>query len=127
MTTVNQEKADGGGRVLHIPAGTLIFEEGSPAQNMYLIREGVVEIFLPEIEGRKVLANLKAGEFFGEMALIDRRPRMASARAKTDVVLASVSLKDFEARLERSDPFIRAILRVLNRSYRELAKERHNR
>ena len=61
--------------------GTVIFEEGQPGHNMYFILGGKVEIFRGEGDGKKVLAVLSKGEFFGELALIDAQPRIAGARA----------------------------------------------
>ena len=62
------------------PEDTVIFEQGDAGNKMYLILEGVVEIWKSdgrEIKGSR-LARLKSGEVFGEMALFDKEPRSAS-------------------------------------------------
>ena len=59
-------------------AGATIFREGDEGHEMFVIREGLVEILLHD----KVVATLSEGEIFGEMALIDARPRSATARAR---------------------------------------------
>jgi len=66
-------------------AGEAIFAEGSPGDLMFVILEGEVEILKAAQAGSaKVLSTLGKGEFFGEMALLDDRPRSATAMAKTD-------------------------------------------
>ena len=101
--------------------GTLIFEEGEPGQNMYFIVDGGVEIFRGDGEDKEILAILSKAEFFGEMALIDAKPRIASARAVTNVKLIAVSRHDFNTRLDTADPFVRAVLRVLTAMVRDLS------
>ena len=65
------------------PANAVIFREGEPGDKMFLIAEGVVEIWKSdgkELRGSR-LARLKENEIFGEMAIFDKQPRSASAYA----------------------------------------------
>jgi CRP-like cAMP-binding protein len=65
--------------------GDLILQEGDPSDVIYETISGEVEIFTKQ-EGRTIiLGTVKAGEFLGEMGIIEHRPRNASARAKTQV------------------------------------------
>ena len=76
-------------------AGDLILKEGDPSDLAYRIMSGEVEVYT-EIEGRAVvLGTVKAGEFLGEMGIIEGKPRSASARAKTHVVAMSLQRGDF--------------------------------
>ena len=61
-------------------AGQAIFQQGDAGDCMYCVKEGFVEI----VAGGKVLETLESGHIFGEMALVDKQPRSATARAKTD-------------------------------------------
>ncbi len=79
--------------------GEVLFREGEPGQEMFLIRSGSVVISKP-IMGRveQVLARMGEREFFGEMCLFDRAPRSATVQADTDTVLLSLdrdSLRQF--------------------------------
>lgn len=68
--------------------GEIIFRQGYPGDHAYIVKEGEVEIFFEENDfTEKQLAILGVGEMFGELALMDDKPRSASARAYTDVVL----------------------------------------
>ncbi len=116
MTNGSHRRAD-----KRVARDTLIFEEGQPGQNMYFILDGKVEIFRGDGDERDVLAVLSRGEFFGELALIDARPRIAGARAVTTVKLVTVSRHDFDKRLDTADPFVRAVLRVLTAMVRDLS------
>jgi hypothetical protein len=66
-------------------AGQPIFKQGESSQTTLLLLSGVVEVFVEHDQGVTVLGQLSAGEFLGEMGLLDERPRSASARALTDV------------------------------------------
>jgi CRP-like cAMP-binding protein len=67
--------------------GACIIEEGSSGDDCYLIDEGQVrlEVEQPEIDTDGVLGYLEPGMFLGELSLLDRMPRSASAYAHTDV------------------------------------------
>jgi CRP/FNR family transcriptional regulator, cyclic AMP receptor protein len=74
-----------------VPAGTVIFEEGSTGSAMYGLIEGSVEL---RTSGGDVYP-VGPEETFGEMALIDQQPRMATAVATTDSKLASIDRSTF--------------------------------
>src|SRR5512146_2252 len=60
-------------------AGEAVFEEGSPANRFYIVTEGAVEVWKDYRSAeRSLLAVFGAGQFFGEMALIDEMPRSAT-------------------------------------------------
>lgn len=79
------------------PAGTVLFREGEQGEEMYVIHAGSVRI-TKTIRGReKFLAELGQGEFFGEMAILNNKPRSATATVSTDAKLIVIGPKIFEA------------------------------
>jgi CRP-like cAMP-binding protein len=64
------------------------------------------------------VARVKKGEFFGEMAIIDGRPRRNSAIALEDCTLSLVSKEMIEEKLSHSDPLIRTVVHMLSNSLR---------
>lgn len=78
------------------PKDTMIFAEGQIGQEMYILQKGQVKI--SKIVGDKevLLAILKPGDIFGEMSLIENKPRSASADAYEDVVLLAVNRANFQ-------------------------------
>ena len=78
------------------PKDTMIFAEGQVGQEMYILQKGQVKI--SKIVGDKevLLAILKPGDIFGEMSLIENKPRSASADAYEDAVLLAVNRANFQ-------------------------------
>lgn len=99
-------------------AGQKIFSEGDRGDRAYLIQSGSVDI----IKNEMPLATLNAGELFGEMALIDDKPRMATAMAQTDVTVVIISRDSFNEKLSKADPFIRGLLNIFVRNIRNLTR-----
>ncbi|GAB4293070.1 MAG: hypothetical protein Kow0090_07250 [Myxococcota bacterium] len=76
-------------------AGSEIVREGEEGDKFYIIQEGDVEVLKATSEGCKRVAELKAGDYFGEIALIKNVPRTATVKAKSDVRLLSLTHSDF--------------------------------
>jgi CRP/FNR family cyclic AMP-dependent transcriptional regulator len=76
---------------------TVMFFEGDPGNRCYVITSGEVRIskFIPNI-GEEALTVLKAGDYFGEMALIDNFPRSAHAIANTDIEVLAIDKTDLD-------------------------------
>jgi NADH dehydrogenase len=97
-------KTDPTERVTHgfFRAGDYIYRQGETARTFYALERGEVEI-LRQTDGgpQQLVAVLRAGDFFGEMALVEQRPRSASVRARTDVEVTMLGADVF-TRLSRS-------------------------
>lgn len=78
------------------PAGTILFQEGEPGDTMFVLQTGRVRIFKAGREGQKTLAILGPGEFFGEMAILNDKPRTASAEVVDHARLLVIDRKTFE-------------------------------
>ncbi|MDP2698769.1 cyclic nucleotide-binding domain-containing protein [Thalassospira sp.] len=104
-------------------ADQIIFREGKPGSAAYVVQEGRVEIYKTLKDNAEVvLGEIEAGGLFGELALIDDEPRMASARAKDRTVVIAISRRQFEHKMQSSDRFIQAILRILLSNYRSVVR-----
>lgn len=77
----------------------VIFREGKPGNAAYVVQEGKVEVF-KTLNGDEevILGTIEAGGLFGELALVDNKPRMASARATERTVLIAINRQTFEKR-----------------------------
>ncbi len=100
--------------------GDFVFKVGDQADCAYIVQEGVVEIIKASGDGFDVLASIPQGGIFGEMALIDDAPRMAGARMAEGGTLLVVKRSTFEAKLSKTDPFIRTLLRIFVDTIRRL-------
>lgn len=79
------------------PAGTVLFRDGEPGKEMFVVHTGVVQIHKRVRDVEQVLGRLGAGEFFGEMALLNNRPRNASATVVEPSKLLVIDPRTFEA------------------------------
>ncbi len=94
------------------PEGTMIFAETMPGQELYIIQQGSVKITKIINNNEVLLAVLKQGDIFGEMSLIEDKPRSASALAFENAVLLAVNKQNF-ARMVTSQPQVIARLTIL--------------
>lgn len=78
-------------------AGTVLFEEGDIGREMYVIQSGEVEICRRVKDENRLLAVLPAGEFFGEMSIVNNRPRSATAIVRRQSRLLVIDEHTFEA------------------------------
>ena len=98
------------------PAGTTLFHEGDRGEEMYIVQSGKVKIS-KKIRGvEKTLATLDKGEFFGEMAILNDKPRSASAETLEDGEMLVIDRKTFEDMLRGNvEIAIRFIKRLADR------------
>jgi CRP/FNR family transcriptional regulator, cyclic AMP receptor protein len=95
-------------------AGEAIFRMGDPGEAMMLLQTGEVRIGYPAADGRAmILAELKPGAVFGEIALLDGGERSADAIARTNCTLLVFERRVFMAMLEASWPLTEAVLRLV--------------
>jgi CRP/FNR family transcriptional regulator, cyclic AMP receptor protein len=94
--------------------GTPLFYRGDPGDAMYLIETGRVRISVKDADGHDAtLAELRDGEFFGEMAILDEQPRSADATVMTSTRLAVLSRADFRAFLHKNPDIALGILTAM--------------
>jgi uncharacterized membrane protein len=104
----------------HYPAGATIFRDGEPSGAMYVIRAGEVELWLfDEDKNRVVLATFGAGEFFGELALLDEEPRTATATTLTDTDVLVVDREDLRILFSKKPDAALDVLTVLGKRLRQ--------
>jgi EAL domain-containing protein (putative c-di-GMP-specific phosphodiesterase class I) len=101
--------------------GQQIFKDGDEGDCAYLIEEGAVEILILDQGKECRLGMMGKGEMFGEVSLIDFRPRTATVRAVERTVLIPITRELVENLLDKSDPILRHLLLIILdrfRSYR---------
>jgi signal transduction histidine kinase len=92
-------------------AGELVLREGAPGDSLYVVLEGELEVTKRQGGQDVVLTVYEAGQFFGEMSLLEQAPRSASVRALRESRLLVISQAAFETLLSRSPS---TSLRILN-------------
>lgn len=94
-------------------AGAVLFEEGQPGDFMYVVQHGEIELRRRVGADERVLAVLSPGEFFGEMAILNGRPRSATAVVRTPATLLVIEGTTFEAMLRARPEIAIRIIRSL--------------
>ena len=103
-----------GGPVHSFKAGDVISREGDPAVELLVVKSGTVEIRIRN----RVIGTLGERSIFGEMALVDGRPRSATALALTDTELIPLGNKGFSLLVAYQPKFALSVLRVLAKHVR---------
>jgi CRP/FNR family transcriptional regulator, cyclic AMP receptor protein len=97
-------------------AGTVLFVEGDEGQLMYVIQSGRIKITRKVGAKETLLAYIPAGEFFGEMSIINAKPRSATATVVEDSTLLVIDGRTFEAMIRgNSEIAVRMIKRLAAR------------
>ncbi len=102
---------------LSFSSGQTIFSEGEDGQYMYIIQSGCVQISKNMDGHEHVLGELTKGEFFGEMAIVTRVKRTATAKALDDVQVLAFSRADFQGMIEKNS---RIAMNVIDKLCRRL-------
>jgi len=96
---------------------TLVFQEGDPGGAMYIVLSGEILIY----QGDKSLTSMVPGTFFGEMSLIESRPRTAGARALIPSVLLEISETQFQEYFATQPRALMAIMKTLSARSRKIS------
>lgn len=97
-------------------SGDIIFKTGSEPDFMFVVQEGEVDI----IAGEQVVETLGPGEIFGEMALVDKQPRSASAKARTDCKVVPININRFNFLIQQTPFFAIHVMRVMAKRLRSM-------
>jgi len=102
------------------PKGTILFREGDPGHEMFIIQKGKVRVRKRVGDAEKVLAELSDGEFFGEMALLMGMDRSATVEVMEDSKILVISPNTFEGLLKNNVEIALKMLRKMAARLRAL-------
>ncbi|MDR3664351.1 MAG: cyclic nucleotide-binding domain-containing protein [Mycobacterium sp.] len=101
-------------QTLQVPAGRVVFQEGDPGNEMFGIVEGQIQLQT----NNRIIALLGADDVFGEMALVDSSPRMATAVATVDTVLAVIDKHRFLFLVHETPTFALSVMSAMADRFR---------
>lgn len=102
-------------------AGAVVFRPGDPSDRAYLIRDGQVDLLTGPPDRPVLVARLGTGQVFGEMGLVEERPRSLTARAVTAVRADGLTRDEFEQLLTADPAGARQYLKSLFERLRSLS------
>lgn len=105
----------------HFVKGETIIRQGEPGKLFHLIFKGRVEIYRQRLFGKKLLATLGPGEFFGEISLLDNTPRTATVMGSEDGEMFTLS-RDAFTNILLKNPQIATIIRQIGRARQDSNK-----
>lgn len=106
--------------VRRLDAGEVLFHTGEPGDALYIVRSGEVELYVKDTTGQKVLLTTAgAGQMFGELALLDRGPRTATAQALGEAELLELDRDDLIQLFQRSPTAALSMLAGMSRMTRQ--------
>lgn len=101
-------------RLERVPKGYILFQRGDAASAAYLVRSGAIAILVSTLDGRELVVNeLRAGDCFGELALLTGKPRSATAMAIEPSEFLLLPRAELMAQLEREPRVMRHLLESL--------------
>jgi CRP-like cAMP-binding protein len=106
--------------VIDVSAGETVVREGEPADRFYIIVEGELEVTRIADGGARLVDRLGAGQFFGEIGLLEQRARTATVTARTSATLLSMDENQFRGLLGRSLSTSRGLEAIVEERLRSL-------
>jgi signal transduction histidine kinase len=102
--------------------GEIIFEEGQSGDTLYVIWSGRVAVVKGDLNSPVILAVLEPGKIFGEMAILENRPRSATVLALDELRLLEVNRQGFERMLRQFPEIGRGIMAFLSANLRRMSE-----
>jgi CRP/FNR family transcriptional regulator, cyclic AMP receptor protein len=106
------------GKPLNLKAGEVLFEQGQTGTQMFVVQTGALEL---RVNGN-VVGTAGPGDVIGEMAIVDRQPRSASAIATADTALFPIDAPQFDRLVQNVPGFAREVIGILVRRLRRSSR-----
>ncbi|MBT3658790.1 MAG: EAL domain-containing protein [Rhodospirillaceae bacterium] len=100
-----------------------IFAMGDEGRNAYFIERGRAQVSLPKDDGETIIAELRKGEIFGEMSMIDDVPRSATVTAVEDTEVIVIQRSRFIQPLKSAHPMMNLLLRIVLARFRDAQRQ----
>lgn len=94
---------------VRVNKGQVLFRKGEPGDSMYIIYEGQIRIH----DDSRTYTNLINGDFFGDLGILDTKPRSANATAQMDSLLLKLDQEDFYSLMQKRPEMVKSIIQVL--------------
>ena len=117
MTSETQNTSQVKSGIRSLKTGEILFNDGDPADSLFIIQKGQIRLFKPKGKGFIEIAVLRSGEVIGEMAFFDEdgsgKKRSCSASAITGVEIVEISFLAFGKTMQSLNPWFKTIINTL--------------
>src|SRR5574344_1841941 len=111
-------------RAVQYSKGSIIYFAGDKDERIYILQTGCVILTSIDVEtGNPVTERVKNGEFFGAKSSLGRFPREETATARSDSIVVTMTLQEFEAIFSKNKDVIMKMLRVFSGQLRQIHKK----
>ena len=93
-------------------AGSTVIRQGDEGDKFYIINQGTIDVLRDEGGGNRKIATLREGDFFGETALLEDKPRNATIMAVDDLEVYTLDKKSFRDAIDSTASFKEQLLKV---------------
>ena len=97
----------------NLKVNELLFNQGDPPDNMYIVKSGKIAIFLNVGETTKVVSVVGVGELIGEISLFDKKGRSAGARALSDASLVILPYEVLQRQMDELPDWVKVTMKTL--------------
>lgn len=102
---------------------TILFHKDQPGDTLYIVETGHIRVFLPTATGEELTVDIAGpGDVVGELALLDGRPRSASAQTLEDTTVQILSREDFQQHLTTAPRLAASLLALLSSRLRQITE-----
>jgi CRP/FNR family cyclic AMP-dependent transcriptional regulator len=106
------------------PSGTAVFFQDDPSDSLYVVLSGSAKVFRTSEDGRdRIMTTLRAGDAFGELAMIEGQPRSATVQTLEETELLSLTRKDFERFASEHPDFLYKLLQSMCERVRKINED----
>jgi CRP/FNR family cyclic AMP-dependent transcriptional regulator len=105
--------------LIKVKKDMFLFEEGDEPDAMYIVKSGQISLYISDGTNQKVVATASAGQLIGEMALFDKKPRSATAKADLASEVVKLPYVQLDKDLAKMPEWVQAILKKMVEKIRE--------
>jgi len=107
-----------------LPSNTAVFFQDDPSDSLYVVLSGSAKVFRTSEDGRdRIMTTLRAGDAFGELAMIEGQPRSATVQTLEETELLSLARKDFERFASEHPDFLYKLLQSMCERVRKINED----
>jgi methyl-accepting chemotaxis protein len=123
MSVMDIDELTGYGTTKKLKNGEILFREGEPGKEMYIVIEGCVEISIDQGNKRIILATFMPGDFFGDMSLLEEMPRSGTATATKPTTMVALDQANFRRVLSVNSELAWRVMKGLSARIRNQNRE----